>query len=323
MRYEDFIAEQEAEKQSRIEGSTKISGFIKHLVGETYDPSDPSTFANAFKGMNFEQFKGSLETLNGILKQIPRSERGMLEKSANVIEGGDKDWINLQPVKRETGKELLKSTFETMQTQAKENDPRFIQRLAITLYNSIIYLHAFPDGNGRTARLVYFLLSPDVEKTRETFDEHLGQILNDRPREIKDYHDMLNYGYYLLLLQNRGIPQEYDEEEKDYCASLTSDTFGFDMWKLGYLAAHDTLTEEEKKQNSHMCKHGNVPQYKLEDFTPEIQKRFRVTHEKVREEFTNGILEMSETYNEWPDYVISHLNKALEYKPAEEQVETT
>lgn len=313
MLYEDLMAQQEAEEQSRIEGSKNINRFLGRLIGDQ-DPADPSTFARSFEAMNYDQFLSTLGTLNGILKQIPKSDRQILGKRSQLIEGGDLDWITLKPVKTEIAKEMLKNTFETMQAQSKENDPGFNQRLAITLYNTIIYLHAFPDGNGRTARLLYFLLSPRIQKTKETFSDHLTQILTKRSKEINNYHHFQNYGTYQMLLDERGIPHDFDEENNEYCATLTSDIYGFDMWSLGYLAVIDTLTDEEKQKYGHPCQHGDVSQFTAEDFPADLWQKIELTHEQERQDFTENIIAMSESTSKWPDFLMDPLNKAFEYK---------
>ncbi len=110
------------------------------------DLSDLTTKNKMIEELDYEKFKKFLILVNGVLREIPKSDRKISENMS----------VGLYMAPSLTVQEkVLKNTFEAIKTMSSN------QLRAQLLYYVINDLHLFSDGNGRTARLFYNMLNED------------------------------------------------------------------------------------------------------------------------------------------------------------------
>jgi hypothetical protein len=139
-------------------------------------PAQAKEFINS---LDYGEFKRYLDFVNGVERGIPLGERGKVSdsfvQSSSQLYG---DSTEYQPPHQDHREQLLEMAFN----KAKEvEDP---QMAALTLGLAINAVHYFADGNGRTARMVYSLLSKGYDGSWES-QRYYSQILeNGKGREI-------------------------------------------------------------------------------------------------------------------------------------------
>jgi hypothetical protein len=129
--------------------------------------------------LDYGEFKRYLDFVNGVERGIPLGERGQVSssivQSSSILFGTSTEY---QPPHKEHRKQLLEMAFN----KAKEvEDP---QMAALTLGLAINAVHYFADGNGRTARMVYSLLSKGYDGSGESQEYYSGILENGKGREI-------------------------------------------------------------------------------------------------------------------------------------------
>lgn len=129
--------------------------------------------------LDYDGFKKYISFVNGVERGIPITERGKVSDSYVQSENG---WlgkgVEYLPPHQNYRDRLLKMAFEKAQSV---DEP---EMAGLTLGLSINAIHYFADGNGRTARMVYALLSKGYDGSPETQEYYSSLLENTKGREI-------------------------------------------------------------------------------------------------------------------------------------------
>lgn len=129
--------------------------------------------------LDYDGFKKYISFVNGVERGIPTTERGKVSdshvRSENVLMGTE---VEYRPPHQSFRDRLLKMAFEKAQSV---DEP---EMSGLTLGLSINAIHYFADGNGRTARMTYALLSKGYDGSPETQEYYSSLLENTKGREI-------------------------------------------------------------------------------------------------------------------------------------------
>lgn len=129
--------------------------------------------------LDYDGFKKYISFVNGVERGIPTTERGKVSdsyvRSSAGIMGSRVDY---RPPHQSFRDDLLRAAFEKAQSL---DDP---EMAALTLGLSINAIHYFTDGNGRTARITYALLSKGYDGSLEAQKYYSSLLENTKGREI-------------------------------------------------------------------------------------------------------------------------------------------
>jgi len=311
-----MLQEQAAETESRTAGVDKLQKFLDRVLPEL-GLSDSSIFFEELCTMSASELLEILERINGVLTEIPINNRDSLTSESGVQnEFMFNSATELVPPPVAIRKRLLDETISVLKQQLNNNLPDYFeppenpentqQVVARTLFNTIIYLHPFDDGNGRTARAVYYSLSPNITDKSTT---ELATRLSERPKSLKKYHQVLNQSTLEMMLNVHGI--EWSFTETPYLPMFDTDnpTRGLDADNLRFIAAFDVMSDEEK--NQYIGKKENNLEIKQESLPPELISKIDKRMDAIREEFTDYILDFSVYPEKWPDWLQEPLSQAF------------
>ena len=136
---------QQKEEKNREETINYITRFLTKL-GYFDLLNEPQKMNQFIQNLKPEQFKNLLVTFNAMLREIPTKEKQSYQDGKMIVG----DWIAPSiEVREQLLPELLKS-LKQLETSEEQ---------AALLYYSLLDLHMFSDGNGRTARFFYNLVS--------------------------------------------------------------------------------------------------------------------------------------------------------------------
>jgi hypothetical protein len=138
------------------------------------------------KNMSFEEFKEWLQRLNGILRDIPTNDRGFHDQDVilapNPKLSGTFQGLYLETIytpKLEDKEDLLGEMFTLVQDMANRDCD--MTDIAILVSAGVNAIHVFDDGNGRTSRLLNFLLTTDYTGEQEQIHT-LRNLLGEKGR---------------------------------------------------------------------------------------------------------------------------------------------
>jgi hypothetical protein len=129
--------------------------------------------------LSFEEFTKWTDMLNGMVREIPVPERGM-KGDGSIQEGlvGNDFSISYQPPVPEERVALMKEAFE----RSKQfEDP---QLAGLCLAFSVNVIHPYSDGNGRTSRMLYSLLSHGYDGSDEDKNHFTELLKNGAGRRV-------------------------------------------------------------------------------------------------------------------------------------------
>lgn len=129
--------------------------------------------------LDFNDFKRWLSFVNGMERDIPRTERGFREGS--VVESESSllgNEIEYQPPHQKQREMLMEMAFNKAKSL---EDPELA---GLTLGFAINAIHPYPDGNGRTARIVTALLSRGYDGSDEAKRYYSNLLENQKGREV-------------------------------------------------------------------------------------------------------------------------------------------
>src|ERR1044072_686262 len=148
---------EEAIRSSQLEGATTSRQAAKEMLRSGREPRDRSErmIANNYRALQFmREEMGDTLTLDSILELHRILTAGTLD-NPSAARNEDEHPIHRPPVAKE-----LPERMDLLCTFANENDDSepFIHPVvrAILLHFWLAYDHPFEDGNGRTARILFF-----------------------------------------------------------------------------------------------------------------------------------------------------------------------
>lgn len=272
---------------------------------------------NVFAYLKYVSEKDLFDTLsrmNGLIKELPLPDRNfILENSGESVHNPMTKEVFLVFPPVETRERLAHYFYEKihnfLNTQHVNEDGE--RRIALAMFNFITYVHPFKDGNGRTARLSYFLTSPDVKSIQQ---ESLLRNIQTRPPYMRSYHDNLNLYARFFMLDNRKL-EVANNQAKDmpdlheYKLHYTH-AGGFDQENLAFISAYDVMSEEERKRfNKSRASPSMV--FDWEDLPVDIQIKTAQHLNDVREEFIKNVIDLSLDPPPAANDMIRYLNNSL------------
>jgi hypothetical protein len=300
---------QAQEAALRTEGVEKLFQFLEHLLPEDLE-RDRAALLKRVEHMTLDEFKQTLKTINGLLNNLPRSKRKLIPEGTRKVAVPPPSMfakVDIVFPSQETSNKLLEWFFYELQKIIHNNPPDAPQITARALYHLVVYLHPFRDGNGRTARLLYALFSPHVQRT-DSSREDLKKVVSNRHKGINDYHNILNLAIFNDLCVERGLTGLTSEETVAVSVNNTED-LGFDAVYLRFLAIYDILSKEERDTLLH--KEGEEQFFDQDELSAKIKERATVRMEAIRTEFARSILQMTLTENEYPEWLDEDLDQAF------------
>lgn len=141
--------------------------------------STPEQSKKFLDSLSYDDFKKWISFVNGVERGLPRSERGQVSdsvvKSEAALTGTE---VEYRPPNKDSRDKLLKMAFEKAQSMDDA------ETAALTLGLSINAIHYFEDGNGRTARITYALLSRGYDGSQEDQVFYSSLLENTKGREV-------------------------------------------------------------------------------------------------------------------------------------------
>src|ERR1044072_17967 len=148
--------EEPASREDYKEGIEKALQLLDILLKDTplHTPEERLTF---LKNHSYQEFMDILIRLNGIFRGLPAAseERGINHGRGIVIGRNEKihpdypSWIPPHAADRE---KILRNVLKDVQNQSE------LSNAAERLAHTIILAHPLADGNGRVARVIFFIL---------------------------------------------------------------------------------------------------------------------------------------------------------------------
>lgn len=129
--------------------------------------------------LDYKDFKKWLSFVNGVELGIPTPERGKVSGSLVQSESGlFGNEVEYRPPHISLRDGLLEKAFEKSKSI---DDP---EMAGLTLGLSLNAVHYFADGNGRTARMTYALLSKGYDGSKEDQEYYSSLLENTKGREV-------------------------------------------------------------------------------------------------------------------------------------------
>ena len=182
---EEMQRKEQETAAKRKAGIEKLKTYLEKAI-KSEDLANPDFFVKRLAHVSYEQFTKILNQVNERINDALFPTQGTFKKVSGITATQfASEASELVPPPLERRNELMRETFGKMQLLARSDDPNKAQIIARTLYNTIIYLHPFWDGNGRVARLAYFLISPHAAKNNGTIFSDIVILLEARTKRIE------------------------------------------------------------------------------------------------------------------------------------------
>ena len=307
----------------RKTGAKNLAEFIDRISAGK-DISDPAVLSDEVKHYEHEDFIDVLKRLNGVLSSLPINFRknfhgqNSVSSSASPDNLGNVTWRSpSSEMQREISKSFF-SRLKNLAAHAATGDKNYQRALSRSLFFYVNMLHQFPDANGRTARALYLLFSPDIAKDMESLKKHLYMVVSKKIPEVARVFNGVTEGYFLGELEHRGYLHSSKPEDIDkilFAAVLNHPKFaGFYINQLGYLAADSILDENEKREVAKYNSELKIYTYKFSKFSPRIQDLFKQKLSQEAVKMTTRILRVSaDPESDWTD-VFEDLDRAMAFK---------
>lgn len=174
-------------QDSRSEQSERMVDFLGRIGAEQVLGSEESK-RNFIKNMSSDSFKGWLERTNGILRSVPIAERSLDGGDVALVPNPDQQdpmaaFVGEKkpeyPPREEDKEVLIREMFDL--SQQMEAGGRDLSDIALLISTGVNAIHAFKDGNGRTSRLLNYLLTTDYLGSEDQ-ESYLKKLLGDKGR---------------------------------------------------------------------------------------------------------------------------------------------
>ena len=158
----------------------KIPAFCGKKFAEVF--SNDKSIRSLIEGLDETSFINLLDSINGIIRGVDEKDWAM----SNVLvpltmNEGVRGMESYTPPNVQDRKILFSEVLEAMQEMIKGD--RSLEDIAILLSGTINAIHAYPDANGLSSRLLYLLLTKGLNKESESV---IKQVLSKDGRDVVD-----------------------------------------------------------------------------------------------------------------------------------------
>lgn len=210
---------------------TDNAGFrrleIIGIADTLYNPKDRRDF---FKNFSDENYRKALGYINSLVRG-----RGIDFSYQNRADS------KYRPERLETPNiedipELMSNTFQTVRgilTDSRFHDGPALMTAGLTLSGAVNLIHPYENGNGRTARVIHYLMEFGTERGKTALEEELYAIIGKLPLYERDQKLALNdMSNSIMITLNRALSdavlENYSEAEtfgEEEVAKLKVDIF--------------------------------------------------------------------------------------------------
>lgn len=286
----------EKKKSERSQHIAPTLNYLSEFYGGRENILNSNILVEKLSQFSFNDYLDFLKKINAVVRGKDSNEVKILEESSEVTSmfGGD---IYCPPGVEERGK-IMEEAFQRVKELSVEPSDSNKVLIADTIYKSIVFLHPFADGNGRTARLLEYLISPiysadySRKKTPEKLEEQVvslfdGNCVFGLPRE----HN-IEILYFDKELRSRGMELIVMGDGYFLPQLRSKHKFGFDFNFLGFLAAYDVMTPEERKTYAIPVQVPNRKEtnFEFDKLPKEIKKRIEEKMDTMRVDFARDAI---------------------------------
>jgi len=179
------------ENAPQIERAQRADYLVEFLdrINAEQVLSSEETKRDFIESASFDDFKEWIVRFNGMLRSIPIKERGLDGKDVALVPNPEqvneyeRAFIGERkpefPPREADKEELLKEMFDLAQKMQKQGAD--LNDIALLFSSGINAVHPFEDGNGRTSRLLNYLINTDYTGSKEQAD-FLKKLLGEKGR---------------------------------------------------------------------------------------------------------------------------------------------
>ncbi|MEN9338142.1 MAG: Fic/DOC family [Candidatus Parcubacteria bacterium] len=274
-------AYQKHEKERGVEKLLDFSDKVKEFI------DSPEKILSILQ-LSPEEVLSSLERINGLLLHKPMSKRKAFsfEGVQTLNNSGD---VELTFPPNEDRMNIF-TEYSTLARKLIQSDEISKDVLSMYIFNLIIYLHPFVDGNGRTARFSANMIHHcgDDEYTRI---QSLHKTIEERKRlENENFHYQLNTLGYKWLLYERGIESSEGKSKIEIDNVEVFETL--ETSQLFFIACYDVMSQEERSLYNRSLEE-NVFVFKASELPKEIKDKARDSLNQARVGFIRKVLDVS------------------------------
>ncbi len=252
--------------------------------------STPEQAKEFLDSLSYDEFKKWLGFVNGVERGIPRSERGKVSdshvRSENPLMGAE---VEYRPPHKDFRDQLLKMAFEKAQSV---DSP---EAAALTLGLSINAIHYFDDGNGRTARMAYTLLSRGYDGSRKDQEYYSSLLENTKGREVVNPNPAVSgidkkirSEMFTRIQKKSGYSEAFGDNPPTYVYDGYPDTFAGE-YSPQKIAAGDGIDDTGRLMLYHIMESGGMTMISLMlTFGPERVEDFVRTSSDGQRTFVDG-----------------------------------
>ena len=296
-----------------LNSATNVDGLDgKTPVEALSDGSEE--ISSVIENMNSEQYINLLNGINGILRDKPKDTWGFDGKNVTIGSGPDvSPWIVFPHP--DAKPELVKTSFSAGQTMLKNG--RDLNDVALLLAYITVQVHPYEDGNGRTSRIIYNLISEgyDSNKLKALLSEEAQEKIDiDGPKELeyvflkeKNPDDIFTItasddskGFKGVIFSTNIL----EKTKKIITERMFADKKLFIPAIMSTLKNHPELNKEDYIKERENGRKIFILERLTKDLSPEIAEEILNEYWKVKKEYTETVIDAMVNPDK-PEYQVS------------------
>ena len=259
------------DKKAKEQGAEEIFNFLSELIVESDQEEVPDMLLKPreiitnLSKLSFDDFRNFIDNIHARSLQIEVDREKQVQSGGTAMKDEEGNVVMINP-KPKNGETILEETYKKIKDKIKNDigekdfnkkgfpidsdkkvSKHVSEEVAFSIFTAISDVHFYKNGNGRTSRALYYLLSPKAKKDKQSFYSNFENVVarKEGKGNLENINLYLRRASYIKALLERNL-NPTEEKFNSFYSRIDTSEKNYEYNRVDFLAIYDVLKESDE-----------------------------------------------------------------------------